>query len=59
MVTIAPLDPIALFADEVAQVRRLLGPGQRKRTEAEARLCGLAIVTERFEESASSPDPAS
>jgi hypothetical protein len=44
VVTIAPLDPIALFADEVEQVKRLLAPGQRRRTEAEARLRGLAIV---------------
>lgn len=42
--TIAPLDPIALFTDEVEQVRRLLAPNTRRRLEAIARLRGLAIV---------------
>lgn len=42
--TIAPLHPIALFTDEVEQVRRLLAPNTRKRLEAMARLRGLAIV---------------
>lgn len=42
--TIAPKDPISLFIDELAEVRALLAPGRRRRTEAEARLRGLAIV---------------
>jgi len=42
--TIAPVDPIAMFTDEVAEVARLLQPGRRRGAEAEARLRGLAIV---------------
>ncbi len=42
--TIAPLDPIALFADEINEVKRLLKPGTRRRTEAAARLRSLAIL---------------
>lgn len=42
--TIAPLDPIALFMEEAAEVARLLRPGTRRRTEAAARLRALAIV---------------
>ena len=42
--TVAPLDPIALFADEVRQVSRLLAPGTRRGAEALARLRALAIV---------------
>nr|WP_202417861.1 hypothetical protein [Pseudonocardia sp. SID8383] len=42
--TIAPLDPIALFADEISEVARLLGPGKRRGAEAAARLRALAIV---------------
>lgn len=42
--TVAPLDPIALFAEEVAEVKRLLAPGMRRGAEAHARLRALAIV---------------
>lgn len=42
--TVAPLDPIALFTEEIAEVARLLQPGTRRRTEAAARLRALAIV---------------
>lgn len=42
--TVAPLDPIALFTEEVEEVARLLKPGTRRRTEAAARLRALAIV---------------
>jgi hypothetical protein len=42
--TIAPKDPITLFVEEIDEVRALLSPGRRRRTEAEARLRGLAIV---------------
>jgi len=42
--TIAPTDSITLFAKEMKEVAKLLAPKKRKRTEAEARLRGLAIV---------------
>ena len=42
--TIAPLDPIALFAEEIQEVARLLTPGKRRRAEATARLRALSIV---------------
>lgn len=42
--TTPPRDPIALFTDELEEVRALLAPGRRQRTEAEAKLRGLAIV---------------
>ncbi|MGW5723410.1 DUF3644 domain-containing protein [Amycolatopsis sp. NPDC003865] len=42
--TIAPLDPIALFADEIHEVARLLRPGRRRRAEAAAKLRALSIV---------------
>ena len=42
--TISLLDPIALFTEEIEQVRRLLAPGRRRGTEAEAQLRGLAII---------------
>jgi hypothetical protein len=42
--TVVPLEPLAMFANELDDVRRLLAPGRRKRKEAEAKLRGLAIV---------------
>lgn len=42
--TIAPLDPIALFTEEIEEVARLLSPGKRRRAEATARLRALSIV---------------
>lgn len=42
--TIAPVDPLSLFTMEMEEVAKLLAPKKRKRTEAEARLRGLAIV---------------
>jgi hypothetical protein len=42
--TVAQLDPIALFVDEVGEVRRLLQPHRRRITEATARLRPLAIL---------------
>jgi hypothetical protein len=42
--TIAPLEPIALFTEEIQEVARLLSPGKRRRAEATARLRALAIV---------------
>jgi len=42
--TVAQLDPIALFVDEVEEVKRLLRPHRRRATEATARLRALAIL---------------
>lgn len=42
--TVAPLDPIALFTEEIQEVARLLKPGKRRRAEATARLRALSIV---------------
>ena len=42
--TVAPLDPIALFSEEIREVARLLSPGKRRGAEATARLRALAIV---------------
>jgi len=42
--TLAPLDPIALFTEEVQEVARLLQPGKRRGAEAAARLRALSIV---------------
>lgn len=42
--TSPPTDLATLFDSEVAEIRRLLGPGKRRRLEAEARLRPLAIL---------------
>lgn len=42
--TIAPVDPISLFTEEINQVARLLSPGKRRHAEALARLRALSIV---------------
>lgn len=42
--TIAPLDPLSLFVEEIKEVAKLLAPGRRRRAEATARLRALAIV---------------
>ncbi|HEX3827818.1 MAG TPA: DUF3644 domain-containing protein, partial [Sporichthyaceae bacterium] len=42
--TVAFLDPISLFTEEISQVERLLRPGTRRRAEALARLRALSIV---------------
>lgn len=42
--TVAPLDPIALFTEEIQEVARLLSPGKRRRAETTARLRALSIV---------------
>jgi hypothetical protein len=42
--TSPPSDLASLFESEVAEIRKLLKPGSRRRTEAEARLRSLAIV---------------
>ncbi|MCR6489795.1 hypothetical protein M8542_43985 [Amycolatopsis sp. OK19-0408] len=42
--TIAPLDPIALFTEEIREVARLLQPGKRRGAEVTARLRVLSIV---------------
>lgn len=47
--TIAPIDPISMFAEEIEEVRRLLAPGLRRHAEAAAKLRGLAIVNGALE----------
>ncbi|GAA5032680.1 DUF3644 domain-containing protein [Microbacterium fluvii] len=47
--TVAPIDPISMFAEEVEEVRRLLAPGRRRHAEAAAKLRGLAIVNGALE----------
>lgn len=42
--TVAVVDPLAMFSKEADEVRKLLGPGKRRRAEAEAKLRGIAIV---------------
>jgi hypothetical protein len=42
--TLAPVDPITLFTEEISEVARLLSPGKRRGAEATARLRALAIV---------------
>jgi hypothetical protein len=42
--TSPPLDLAALFDTELTEIRKLLKPGNRRRTEAEARLRSLSIV---------------
>jgi hypothetical protein len=42
--TVAPTDTLTLFTTELDEVRALLVPSKRRRTEAEARLRGLGIV---------------
>lgn len=42
--TIALVDPISLFTEEIDQVARLLSPGKRRHAEALARLRALSIV---------------
>lgn len=44
LATVAPKDVLTLFATQLEEIKALLSPGRRKRTEAEARLRGLAIV---------------
>jgi hypothetical protein len=42
--TTPPIDLATLFETEVAEIRKLLGPGKRRKLEAEARLRPLAIL---------------
>ena len=42
--TVAPIGMAALFANEAAEVRKLLRPGTRRRTEASVRLRPLVIL---------------
>lgn len=42
--TVAPTDTNTLFETEANEIRRLLGPGRRRRTEAHARLVPLAVL---------------
>lgn len=56
--TVAPLEPVVLFEEEVKQVARLLAPGKRRRTEATARLRALAIVDGAIRGEKLQPDDA-
>jgi hypothetical protein len=56
--TVAPLDPLVMFATELDEVRRLLAPGKRRRAEAEAKLRGLAIVDHAIQGSLVQPGEA-
>jgi hypothetical protein len=42
--TLAPIDLATLFDSEVSEIRKLLKPGTRRRTEALAKIRALAIV---------------
>lgn len=42
--TTPPTDMAALFDSEIAEIKKLLGPGKRRKLEAEARLRPLAIL---------------
>jgi hypothetical protein len=42
--TVAQLDPVSLFSEEIHEVARLLSPGKRRRAEAVARLRALSIL---------------
>ena len=53
--TTPPTDLVALFDSDVAEVRKLLKPGTRRRTEALARLRSLAIVDSALRGEANPP----
>lgn len=42
--TVAVVNPLLMFEEELEEVRRLLAPGTRKQAEAEAKLRSLAIM---------------
>jgi len=42
--TVVLTDPLSMFSSEADEVQKLLAPGKRKRSEAEAKLRGIAIV---------------
>jgi len=46
--TIPPTDLAALFDNETKEIKKLLAPGVRRHTEAEAKLRSLAIVEKSF-----------
>lgn len=54
--TVAQLDPIALFIEEVGEVRRLLRPHRKRAIEAEARLRALAILDDTIRGEKLQPD---
>ncbi len=56
LATSAPTDLIALFESEVEEIRKLLSPGSRKRTEAIARLQPLLILDQSLLGSKGQPD---
>lgn len=49
LATSAPTDVVTLFETEVEEIKKLLAPGRRKRTEALARLKPLAILNAALE----------
>lgn len=55
--TSAPMDLIALFDSEIAEVVKLLQPGSRKRLEAQARLRPLAILDASVKGKKGQPSP--
>ncbi|MGI8961640.1 MAG: DUF3644 domain-containing protein [Bryobacteraceae bacterium] len=56
--TTPPTDLATLFDTEMQEVKRLLAPGKRHRTEALARLRALAILDGAAQGKTSQPDPA-
>lgn len=52
---VPPLDLETLFSTEVEQVKSLLAPGKRRRTEAHARLRALSILDSALQGSATQP----
>jgi hypothetical protein len=56
--TAPPTDLAMLFDTEVQEVKRLLEPGKRNRTEAMARLRALAILDGAAQGKTEQPDPA-
>ena len=53
--TIAPVDPVVMFTDQVDEIRRLLAPGRRKGAEAEAKLRALSIVDRALQGDSTQP----
>lgn len=53
--TVAVVDPVVMFNGEIEEVRRLLAPGTRRRSEAEARLRSLAIMDGAVQGEATQP----
>lgn len=52
-----PVDLVTLFDHEVDAIKKLLAPGRRRKTEAEARIRPLAIVQKALEGQTDQPTP--